>query len=165
MLTARDLMTPTGKFVDPDDRMDRALELMLQGGLTGLPVVNSCRQLLGVLTANSVRQLMPEASTDLGKVYHYMDRDVATVEAQASAFDLSRLFDRVPAHHVWVIDEGQLVGMVARRDVVRCVNALRLTTHRAHVDRSPAFGTARRSVRTNDGPVGNRLGNSRRVSR
>jgi predicted transcriptional regulator len=165
MLTARELMTPPGVFVDPDDHVNWALERMHRDGISGVPVVNSCQQLLGFLSESSIRQQMPATSADLGKVYHYMDREVCTVDTRASAFDLGRLFERHAVHQIWVTDQGQLVGTIARRDAVRCINALRLSTHRAHVDRTPAFGATSRSVRTNDGPVGNRLGIGRRVFR
>ena len=53
------------------------------------------------------------------KVKEAMTSDVPTINAQSSIDEVARLFEKYEAHAVPVVDEGRLVGIVAKLDVVR----------------------------------------------
>lgn len=48
-----------------------------------------------------------------------MTRRVLTVDMDRSLSDVRRVFERAPFHHLVVIEDGKLVGLVSDRDVFR----------------------------------------------
>lgn len=51
-----------------------------------------------------------------------MTRDVVTVEPGESLSALRELFDREKFHHVLVVEDGRLVGVISDRDVLQAVS-------------------------------------------
>ena len=50
MLIAADLMTTDVTTVSPETTMERAIELLIERGVSGLPVVDADGRVLGVIT-------------------------------------------------------------------------------------------------------------------
>ncbi len=125
MLTVRDIMTGHVVFVDPDDLIERAIGLMLRHGVSGLPVVDSSGQLLGVITEFDVIDIVDDFFTEKNKVYHYMTRDPLTVDANCSVIDLAATFRKRSVRRYPVVDEGRLVGIISRRELIRLVYEMR----------------------------------------
>jgi CBS domain-containing protein len=92
MTQARDLMTSHVVFVDPDDRVERAIELMLRHRVSGLPVVNSANELLGVITEYDIIDMVDDLETERNQVYHYMSRSPVTIEADTPVSELGKMF-------------------------------------------------------------------------
>ena len=63
MIKVKDIMTAHVVFVDPDDRVERAIELMLRHGVSGLPVVDSSGQILGVVTEYDILGIVDDFFT------------------------------------------------------------------------------------------------------
>lgn len=51
-----------------------------------------------------------------------MTRKVLTVDMDRSLNDVRRVFERAPFHHLVVIEDGKLVGLVSDRDVYRAIS-------------------------------------------
>ncbi len=133
MFATKEIMTHEVVSIDPDDRVEHAINLMLDHGLNGLPVVDSADQLLGVITAFDVMDMVSDIRTEKNKVYHYMTRDLETVEANASIFELSEKFRGHSIRCYPVVEKGRLVGIVGRRDLIRFVRDLRSKAQEDHL--------------------------------
>jgi CBS domain-containing protein len=105
MFTAKDLMTTKIITVDPDDTVDEVISLMLEHGISGLPVVDMSGHLLGVLSEFDLLDLVRDPNTGKNKVFHYMTREVRKVDDR-----------RLP-----VMRDDRLVGIISRRDLLRYV--------------------------------------------
>ena len=125
MLRVKDIMTAHVVFVDPDDRVERAIGLMLRHGVSGLPVVDSSGQLLGVVTEYDILGIVDDFFTEKNKVYHYMTRDIKTVEANASITELAAIFRERSIRRYPVVEDGRLVGIISRRELIRLVHDVR----------------------------------------
>ncbi len=125
MFAAKDIMTTHVVVVDPDDRVEHAIDLMLRHGLSGLPVVDSANQLLGVITEYDVLDMVDDFNTEKNKVYHYMTRDLKTVEANTSTFKLAAMFRERSIRRYPVVEDGHLVGIISRRELIRLVRDVR----------------------------------------
>ncbi|MFI4896919.1 MAG: CBS domain-containing protein [Phycisphaerales bacterium JB059] len=53
------------------------------------------------------------------RVADIMTKKVLTVDMDRSLSDVRRVFERAPFHHLVVIEDGKLVGLVSDRDVFR----------------------------------------------
>jgi CBS domain-containing protein len=125
MHKVKDIMTADVVFVDPDDRVERAIGLMLRHGVSGLPVVDSSGQLLGVVTEYDILGIVDDFFTEKNKVYHYMTRDIRTIDADASVSELATIFRERSIRRYPVVEDGRLVGIISRRELIRLVHDVR----------------------------------------
>ena len=127
MFNAKDIMTTHVVFIDPDEPVEHAIELMLRHGVSGLPVVNSCDQLLGVITEYDILDIINDPQTERKMVYHFMTRNPDTIDANASIFELGRLFHGRSIRRYPVLENDKLVGIISRRELIRFVRDVRLS--------------------------------------
>ena len=59
-----------------------------------------------------------------GRVEEYMNKDVRTVDAEASILDLAEMFLSAPYRRYPVMEDNRLVGQISRRDVLRALENL-----------------------------------------
>ena len=132
MINARDIMTRHVVFIDPDEPVEHAIDLMLRYGVSGLPVVNSCEQLLGVITEYDILDIINDPQTERKMVYHFMTRDPDTIDVDSSIYELGRLFHGRSIRRYPVTDNGKLVGIISRRELIRFVRDVRLKARAEH---------------------------------
>lgn len=119
MLTAGEIMSPNPTTVRPDASIETAIALLLQEEISGLPVVEENGQLVGMITEFALLAVAYDRSVKNHTVRQHMTRDVISVNVDEP---LSRVADLCIVHRVRrvpVMDEGRLVGVIARRDVLR----------------------------------------------
>ena len=121
MLTAGEIMTEKLITVRPEASVEEAIELLLEGNISGLPVVDSEGRLKGIITEFALLELTYDRRMKSESVAKYMTLDVITADVNDS---ISRVTDLCLAHRVRrlpVLKEGRLVGIIARRDVLRAL--------------------------------------------
>lgn len=143
-MQAKDVMTKTVISVGPDDTILHAIRLMLQNKVSGLPVVDTSEQLVGVVTEGDFLRrgetgtmhrpprwieflmgmgpLAAEYAQSNGrKVHEVMTSEVLTVTEDASLEDIVNLMERYHIKRVPVLRENKIVGIVSRANIVRAV--------------------------------------------
>lgn len=132
-MQARDVMTREVVTVGPDTSAKYAGELMAEHGFAALPVVDPDDRLLGIVAeADVLRDRLPEDPLlHLRRDTHeedvvlpllvrgVMTTAVVTVEPSADVADLARLLVDGRLRSVPVVEDGVVVGIVSRRDVLR----------------------------------------------
>lgn len=132
----RDLMTTDLITVGPETSLKEAARRMLQAGISGLLVTDDER-LVGIITeadfvsaeagrgkrkrAGLLRFLIrdegvPSEERSVGDV---MTTDVVTVSPDAEHVEAARLMHLTGVKRLPVVEEGELVGLVSRSDVLR----------------------------------------------
>lgn len=120
----RDFMTTSVLTVSPDTEIMRAIRLLVDEDLSGFPVVNEARGLVGFLTERDVIRVAIQAGyfDEIGgSVADYMTRDVLTVHPEDGLMDVAELFADSPFRRCPVVENGRLVGLICRRDVLRAM--------------------------------------------
>lgn len=115
----RDLVT-----LSPDQEINNAMQMLLKHRVSGAPVVEGDGQLVGILTEKDCLRAALEASyyRDWGKpVSAYMERSVATIEADIDILTACQVLLDGPYRRFPVVDAGQLVGIISRTDVLRAL--------------------------------------------
>lgn len=121
MLTARDIMTENVITIRPECTIQEAIELLLSERISGLPVVDERGRLIGIVTEFAMLAVAYDERVLNDTVAQHMTTDLLTVEAS----DLVRkVADMCVVHRVRrvpVLDNGKLVGLIARADVLRAI--------------------------------------------
>jgi CBS domain-containing protein len=128
-------MTREVVTVGPDTSAKYAAEVMAEHGFAALPVVDEDDRLIGIVAeADVLRDRMPPdprlhlrrdggtaAAPPSLLVHGVMTHDVESVEATADVADIARVFVAQRLRSVPVLDDGRLVGIVSRRDLLRAL--------------------------------------------
>ncbi|MGD0518750.1 MAG: CBS domain-containing protein [Thermoguttaceae bacterium] len=125
MIKAKDVMNTNVVAVDPDDVIENVMSTMIRLGISGLPVVDMAGQLLGIITEFDLLELVWNPNTSKNKVYHYMTRDVRTVNEEEELIDVADLFQTLPIRRLLVMRGDLVVGIISRRDLIWYVLKLR----------------------------------------
>jgi CBS domain-containing protein len=125
-LRVRDFMMTAPLSITPETEIMRAVHLLVSEDISGLPVVDEQGMLVGILTERDCIEVALQAGyfDELGgRVEQYMTTAVETAEPDSSLMDLAELFARSPFRRCPVIDEGKLVGLICRRDILRALSS------------------------------------------
>jgi CBS domain-containing protein len=125
-LRVRDFMTTDPVSITPETEIMRAVHLFGSEDISGLPVVDEQGMLVGILTERDCIEVALQAGyfDELGgRVEQYMTTPVQTAEPDSSLIDLAELFVRSPFRRCPVIEEGKLVGLICRRDILRALTS------------------------------------------
>ncbi len=125
MIKAKDVMNSGVLTVDPDDTIEEAMSRMIKLGISGLPVVDMAGHLLGILTEFDLLELVWNPTTTKNKVYHYMTREIRTVNEQDELNEVLELFQTLPIRRLLVMRGNQVVGIISRRDLILYVLKIR----------------------------------------
>ncbi len=117
-LKVRDVMTTDPIYVTPETRVKDVVDLMLKHKHIGYPVVRN-GDLVGIVTLEDVRKAKGE-----DVVENIMSRDLVTISPDETAFKALKVMSDRRIGRIPVVENGQLVGIVSRSDIVRVLEIL-----------------------------------------
>lgn len=134
-MRARDIMTRPVYTVRPDTTIEQAAALLAEHGFAAAPVVDEDRVLIGIVSeADLIRHRVPadptahlwrEAAEDHTARPHtvedVMTRAVITAYPDTDVADIARQMLEQSVRSIPVLDRGDVVGIVSRRDILRTV--------------------------------------------
>jgi CBS domain-containing protein len=146
-MKARDIMTWGAISVKPDESITRAVQLMLQNKISGLPVVDDEGEFVGIVTEGDFlrrgelgtkRQRPRWLEFLLGpgrlaaeyvqasgqKVAQVMTREAKTITPETPLADVVRLMERHRVKRLPVVQDGKLVGIVSRADLLHALGSV-----------------------------------------
>jgi len=119
MLKAKEIMTKNVTTIHEDKTLFDAIETLVCKEISGLPVVNDRGRMVGIITEKDILNFVFSGNLKNTKVKDIMTKDVVSyspdddVDTIAIAISQER-FRRVP-----IIKNEKLVGIIARRDIIR----------------------------------------------
>jgi CBS domain-containing protein len=122
-LRVADYMTRKIVTVSPDTEIMRAVYLLIDKKLSGVPVVQD-GALMGMLTERDCLAVAIDAGyfdEPGGLVKDFMSHPVETVTSLDRIVDIAVRFRDTRFRRFPVVDDGCLVGIVSRRDVLRAL--------------------------------------------
>ena len=127
----RDYMA--GRLVTFKPEMDvlDAIHELLHNRIAGAPVVNDQGELIGMLSELDCLKVGLNAGyygDQGGPVADYMTPDVETVDADTNIIDLAQRFLDTSFRRFPVVKDNRLVGQISRRDVLRALSKLAVST-------------------------------------
>jgi CBS domain-containing protein len=126
-MRASDIMQPYAITTEPDVPASQAAIQMTVGRISGLPVTNVERGLVGIITEfDLIKALRSGLDMDTATVDDVMTHSVIAVDVATPIDDVMEVLERERIIRVPVIGDGELVGIVSREDVLKAVLGSRL---------------------------------------
>ncbi len=145
MLTAKDIMSVKVHTVTAETSVEELARLFAETGVNAMPVIDADRRLKGIVTQTDLveqdrplhipkvvsifdwviyleseknfrEELERISARKVGEIYH---RDVVTCRPDTPVPDIADLMVKHKAHLVPVVENGKVVGVVARLDIIR----------------------------------------------
>lgn len=125
---AKDLIT-----FSPDQEIEEAIDIMLEKRISGGPVLNEKKELIGMLSEKDCLKVIVDAKyhnqpNAKNTVKDYMNISVKTIEIDMDVVDAANEFLNSNFRRFPVVENGLLKGQVSRRDIMRAARELKGTT-------------------------------------
>ncbi|MDH3222750.1 MAG: CBS domain-containing protein [Gemmatimonadota bacterium] len=130
MLTAADIMSSRPVAVHSDASIAEAIGVLLRKDLSGLPVVDHERRLVGILSERdclrvlAVGQYSDADHERLRSVDEFMSAPTYTAAPEAGLYSLADFFLTHHQRRLPILVQDRLVGIVSRRDVLRGIQEM-----------------------------------------
>lgn len=117
----------------PDQNIHEAISIILEKKISGAPVLDENRHLIGNLSEKDcLRVIVDQAYHNLPvqdrKVSDYMATKVYTFPPSTTVVDAAIEFLNSPIRRYAVVENGALIGQVSRRDILRAAQNIKPTT-------------------------------------
>ena len=143
-MRAEDIMTREVITVPPDMGVPEVARLFAERGISGAPVVDGDGMLLGIVTETDLMRRLADrrppgwlralfanpaelardfALTHGRSVGDVMTPDLVTVGPEAALDEVTRLLEEKAIRRLPVVDDGRLLGVVSRADLLKAILA------------------------------------------
>ncbi|HET9919033.1 MAG TPA: CBS domain-containing protein [Ktedonobacteraceae bacterium] len=154
-MKVREIMTTEVITAKEDQTRQQAARLLSQHRMSGLPVVDAENAVVGVVTEHDV------IGREGGTVGDIMTRSVISVAPDTDIEEVSHILVHDHIKRVLVLEQGKLIGIVSRADLVRmivmhwlCLAVRYFAAHRTQPERCPRCGAGAIFVSTESVPPG-----------
>jgi len=124
-VTAADIMVTNVVTVTPDTTIHCAIQLLLKHGISGMPVLNENREVIGILSERDCLKTLLSAqyhNLPAAHVIDLMTTGIRTIAPDTDVMAIARLFTEERFRRLPVVEDGRLVGQVSRRDLLRAID-------------------------------------------
>ncbi len=125
--TARDYMSADPITLAPETDIHRAMRTLVESRISGAPVVAARGFHDRPPTEKDCFSFMFAATYHReqgGWVSEFMSREVETIEAETDIVEVAQVFLKSRYRRFPVMEDGRLVGIISRRDVLRAFQEL-----------------------------------------
>ena len=121
-LNARDVMNTPVVAALPAASVREVATYMLLGGFSGMPIVDEDGTVLGIVTELDIlRTLRVHKPLETTTVSEIMTPDVISVDPSTPVDQIMRTLDVEHIQRIPVLQDGRVVGVVSRPDIIRAV--------------------------------------------
>ncbi|NEP03267.1 MAG: CBS domain-containing protein [Symploca sp. SIO2E9] len=117
-LSARELMSSPVRTIRPETTIREAQRVLLRYGHSGLSVVDETDQLVGIVSRRDL-DLALHHGFGHAPVKGYMTKEIKTITPETSLPSIQSLMVTYDIGRLPVLEDGQLLGIVTRTDVLR----------------------------------------------
>ena len=117
-LVVRDIMSENVIVIEENKNIVNAARVMLENGISTLPVVDRTERLVGIITKTDLTRAYASIGEGRVRVSEIMDRDPPTVTPFHSLYRIIEAIEEKPYYKVVVVEGRVPVGVIAKRDLV-----------------------------------------------
>ena len=119
MKSIRDIMQCQLVFVREHDSVHRAIELLIENNISGLPVIDSDGHLIGMLSEKNLLRVLYDP--DARSVESVMNREAVCFSVDAPLVDVVDCLMANDFRRVFIHEHRTLVGLVSRADLMPAI--------------------------------------------
>ncbi|MEJ2703719.1 MAG: CBS domain-containing protein [Sedimentisphaerales bacterium] len=113
-------MTKSFIYVKPDTSLCKAMEMLIEHNISGIPVVDDDMTLVAIISEKDVLESYADFEHLADKsVCDFMTQPAIFFEENESATDVWRFLVNHDFRRVPVTSRGRLVGIISRRDIIK----------------------------------------------
>ncbi len=119
---AKDIMTTELIFAHPNTTLEEAIKMLVNNKITGLPVIDDNRKLIGIVSEYDIIKTIDSlgTSTTLNLTHIQYTKKVISVADDTPLGEILKVFLEKRIRRLPVLSHAQeLIGIVTRRDVMR----------------------------------------------
>jgi len=151
------IMTKKVVSVKTSAKISKAIELMKQQNLGGLPVVDDKNRVKAIITERDIANMFADRISGV-TVTRLMSKKVATAIPKTTTFEAARTMTTRGFRRLPIISEGKVVGIVTAMDIIRFFGSGKVFRYLksgsiTQVLNTPAFEIATKDVATIESDV------------
>lgn len=132
MYKTKDIMTKGAICVRKDTPIFEAIQIMVNNGITGVPVVDEDMILIGILSEQNVLRLFHTHRQEKNRTAgEFMTQPAISFEENESLLDICYRLRDYSIRRVPVTSDGKVTGIISRADILQCI--LQLLQEPCHV--------------------------------
>ncbi len=130
--TAKQYMTTELITLEKDMNVYYAIGILLNNNISGAPVIDRNKKLIGILSEKDCLEVFAESSqTDIalpsaislgrGTVEQFMTKSISTIKADDDLYSVVDIFLKNNFRRLPVLQDEKLVGQISRRDILKAI--------------------------------------------
>lgn len=129
-LKVRDYMTTQLITFSPEQPIQEVVEALIKYKISGGPVINSNKELVGVISEGDCLKQLSESRyynmpLEHDKVEKRMVKEVETIDGNMDIFDAANKFLNSKRRRFPIIERGKLVGQISQKDILKAALKLK----------------------------------------
>ena len=125
MFKVKDIMKTDLITVNRHTPIHDAIRILVENNITGLPVVNDDMSLAGIISEKDMLGLLYNIEDKPGNVEDFMTEQVIFFDQEDSLIDVAESFIEGNFRRVPIVNDGRLVGIISRKDIIAHILKLR----------------------------------------
>ena len=125
MFKVKDIMKIDLITVNRHTPIHDAIRILVENNITGLPVVNDDMSLAGIISEKDMLGLLYNIEDKPGNVEDFMTEQVIFFDQEDSLIDVAESFIEGNFRRVPIVNDGRLVGIISRKDIIAYILKLR----------------------------------------
>jgi CBS domain-containing protein len=122
MYKTKDIMTKGAICVRKDTPILEAIQILVNNGITGVPVVEEDMTLVGILSEQDVLRLFHTYKQERDRTAgEFMTQPVIYFEEDESLLDICYRLRDSSIRRVPVTSDGRVTGIISRADILHCI--------------------------------------------
>ncbi|MFH1352522.1 MAG: CBS domain-containing protein [bacterium] len=119
MLKAKDIMTENVLTISPEATLADVIELLIAKKISGMPVIDAAEKMIGIISEKDILNFAFSGNIHNTKVREAMTEKVVSFPPDSDADKISLAISENKFRRVPIIEDGKVVGIVSRRDIIR----------------------------------------------
>ncbi len=121
MLKAKDVMSSKVITIAKEKNLYDAIQLLVCGQISGLPVVDEQEKMIGIITEKDVLNFVFSGNLKNTTVEEVMTKDVVSFSPETDVETIALSIGHNRFRRVPIVEGDKVVGIVSRRDIIRAV--------------------------------------------
>ena len=113
------IMSTDVVHVHPETPIASVVDLLIEKDITGIPVVDSLGQLVGIVTEKDVIGVLLGSEAACGMARDYMTEDVVSFDEDDDIIAICECLVKNPLRRVPILAKGRLAGIISRRALIK----------------------------------------------